>query len=126
MLTALALGSAVVGLLGEVDGIDAALAALTGLLGAAGLWIGAVRPRLHVGRDGLCVVNPLRKHEIPWSEVAAFDCDHALNVRRRDGSRVDVAALPANGLRRIVSGTPGRVDRLAMALNAHLVSSAAP
>ncbi len=126
LLTSLALGSALLGLLGEVDGIDAALATVIGGLGAVGVWAGAVRPRLLVSDAGVCVVNPLRSYGIPWSEVAAFECDHGLAVRRRDGSRVDVSAQPANGLRRIVKGTPGRADRLAIALNAYLAGSAPP
>lgn len=126
LLTALAVAAAVLGLLGEVSGLDAGLAAALGLIGSGWLWSWGVRPRLLVDREGLVVVNPVRTIEIPWADVDSFDCHHALAVRRRDGSSVTVSALPANGLRRIVSGTPGRVDRLAMALNAHLVSAAPP
>lgn len=125
-LLALGGGAAILGLLGEVAWLDAGLATLTGLIGATWIWSMAVRPRLAVSRRGLVVVNPVRTIEIPWTEVDSFDCHHSLAVCRSDGSSVVVAALPASGLRRIISATPGRVDRLAIQLNAYVANTQAP
>jgi hypothetical protein len=125
-LVALGGGSAVLGLLGEVAWTDALLAVLMGLAGAAWIWSMTVRPRMEVSRRGVVVVNPVRTIEIPWAEVDSFDCHHSLAVCRTDGSSVAVAALPANGLRRILGGTPGRADRLAIELNAYVATSVRP
>lgn len=126
LLLALGGAAAFLGLLGEVAWLDAGLATLMGLIGAAWIWSMAVRPRLEVCRRGLVVLNPVRRIEIPWAEVDSFDCHHSLAVCRSDGSSVVVAALPASGLRRIISATPGRVDRLAIQLNAYIANSSRP
>lgn len=126
LLLALGGAAAFLGFLGEVAWLDAGLATLMGLIGAAWIWSMAVRPRLEVCHRGLVVVNPVRMIEIPWKEIDSFDCHHSLAVCRSDGSSVVVAALPASGLRRIIGGTPGRVDRLAIQLNAYVASSARP
>lgn len=126
ILVALAGGAAFLGLSGEVAWLDAGLSTLTGLIGATWIWSMAVRPRLEVSGRGLVVVNPVRAIEIPWALVDSFDCHDSLTVCRSDGSTVVVAALPASGLRRIISSTPGRVDRLAIQLNAYMANSLRP
>lgn len=126
ILLALGGAAAFLGLVGEVPWLDAGLATLMGVTGAAWIWSLGVRPRLEISRAGLVVVNPVRTIEIPWAEVDSFDCQHSLEVRRRDGSSVVVAALPADGLRRVISATPGRVDRLAIRLNAYAADLSAP
>lgn len=118
--------AALLGFVGEIPWGDAILAALTALTGGALLWSGSVRPRLEVSPRGVIVVNPVRTLEISWAEVDSFDCLDSLSVCRSDGSRVVVAALPANGLRRIISATPGRVDRLAIRLNAFVANRSTP
>jgi hypothetical protein len=125
-LLALSVAATLLGFLGEVAWVDAILASLMGLVGAALAWSWAVRPRLEVSHRGLVVVNPVRTVEVTWAEVDSFDCHHSLSVRRRDGSNVVVAALPANGLRRIITATPGRVDRLAIRLNAYIATRSTP
>ena len=124
----LALGGAAVflGLVGEIAWLDGCLAALLGVIGAAWIWSIGVRPRLEVGPGGLVVINAVRTIEIPWAEVSSFDCQDSLVLCRRDGSSVMVAALPASGLRRIISATPGRVDRLAIQLNAYVAELSGP
>jgi hypothetical protein len=118
--------AALLGFVGEIPWVDAILALLTGLIGAGWVWSWTVRPRLEIGRRGLIVVNPVRTIEVNWAEVDSFDCHHSLSVCRSDGSNVVVAALPANGLRRIIGATPGRVDRLAIRLNAYVANRSAP
>jgi Bacterial PH domain len=59
------------------------------------------RPRLHVGSDGLVVVNLLRTYRVPWSEIAGFGfgttgATPCLTIRRTDGSVVGAAVVNDN------------------------------
>lgn len=126
ILVALGSGAALLGFSHEVAWLDAGLATLTGLVGAIWIWSMAVRPRLEVTGRGLVVFNPVRTIEIPWAMVDSVDCHHLLTVNRSDGSSVVVAALPASGLRRIISARPGRVDHLAVQLNGYVADSVRP
>ena len=52
--------------------------AITGIMYAC-----ALRPRIVAGDAGVTVVNPLRKHVLPWSAVTQVDLKHNVRIHYR-------------------------------------------
>lgn len=87
-------------------------------------WAFFLRPILHVEDHAITIVNPLRRHVIPWSAITDVDTRFNLTVVTEDG-RYPSYAAPSPGGRAALRARP-EVDPSKRRAAAHLPSADRP
>lgn len=63
-------------------------------------WALLIRPRVEVRADGLCIVNLIRTHLVPWADIADLRMRYQLVIERTGGRAIRAWGSPSVERRR--------------------------
>jgi hypothetical protein len=84
-------------------------------------WLVAIRPAIIVLENVLVIQNVLKRHEIPWPQVAQISSTMLITVTTSGGKKISAWAI-SSSVRSNVQGKHSRGDQVAFELESYRIS----